>query len=94
MSHTVASMDGHGHSDEHGHRHDHGHSHEHDEHCSHGHHGSEGASERAHDHGHSHEHMTHPGVFDDRPRPLGRSNFDERAFTVGIGGPVGTGKRN
>ncbi|WP_348652859.1 urease accessory protein UreG [Polyangium sp. y55x31] len=44
-----------------------------------------------HDHGHTHEPMAHPGHFDERDRPLTRA-FNERAFTVGIGGPVGSGK--
>ena len=45
-------------------------------------------------HGHTHEHMDHPGEFDKRDPPLGESkrDWDERAFTVGIGGPVGSGK--
>jgi len=43
------------------------------------------------DHPHEHEHWDHPGRFDDRDRPRTR-NFVERAFTVGIGGPVGSGK--
>ncbi|HYG24253.1 MAG TPA: urease accessory protein UreG [Verrucomicrobiae bacterium] len=34
---------------------------------------------------------SHRGVFDERDRPLHR-DFRERAFTVGIGGPVGSGK--
>ncbi len=42
-------------------------------------------------HGHTHEHLDHPGHFDDRERPLDR-NFARRAFTVGVGGPVGSGK--
>lgn len=42
-------------------------------------------------HGHSHEHYSGPGSFPDRP-PLRRSDFSKRAFTVGIGGPVGSGK--
>ena len=41
--------------------------------------------------GHSHEHADSPGHFHDRDRPLDR-NFKQRAFTVGIGGPVGSGK--
>jgi urease accessory protein len=46
----------------------------------------------SHSHGHSHEHYDHPGRFDERPlRPKTR-DFDQRAFTVGIGGPVGSGK--
>jgi len=32
-----------------------------------------------------------PGVFEDREAPL-RRDFESRAFTVGIGGPVGSGK--
>src|ERR1043165_7489220 len=44
-----------------------------------------------HDHGHTHEHLDHPGHFHEREQPLDR-NFSERAFTVGVGGPVGSGK--
>jgi urease accessory protein len=46
------------------------------------------------DHGHSHEHWAHPGRFRDRGSPQGRDprDYDQRAFTVGIGGPVGSGK--
>jgi urease accessory protein len=44
-----------------------------------------------HDHGHTHEKLEHAGRFEERDRPLGR-NLSERAFTVGIGGPVGSGK--
>jgi urease accessory protein len=40
---------------------------------------------------HDHEHLDHPGRFDDRDVPLHR-DFTRRAFTVGIGGPVGSGK--
>ncbi len=57
------------------------------------------ASERAHahhdhdhQHGHSHEELDNPGQFSDRPRPLVGRDFARRAFTVGIGGPVGSGK--
>ena len=35
--------------------------------------------------------MEHPGHFDERERPLAR-DFSKRAFTVGVGGPVGSGK--
>jgi Ni2+-binding GTPase involved in maturation of urease and hydrogenase len=35
--------------------------------------------------------MNGPGLFHLRDKPLKR-NFGERAFTVGIGGPVGSGK--
>ncbi|MDD5141084.1 MAG: urease accessory protein UreG [Verrucomicrobiales bacterium] len=41
--------------------------------------------------GHTHEHADTPGHFHDRDLPLDR-NFKQRAFTVGIGGPVGSGK--
>lgn len=42
-------------------------------------------------HGHTHEHMDHPGHFHERALPVTR-DFNQRAFTVGIGGPVGSGK--
>ena len=41
--------------------------------------------------GHTHEHLAHPGHFHERELPLDR-DFKRRAFTVGIGGPVGSGK--
>ena len=41
--------------------------------------------------GHTHEHLEHPGYFHERALPLDR-DFKKRAFTVGIGGPVGSGK--
>ena len=44
-----------------------------------------------HPHGHVHEAWEHPGVFRERPAPM-RRDFGKRAFTVGIGGPVGSGK--
>jgi len=46
-----------------------------------------------HDHGngHTHEHLGHPGHFHERDMPL-RRDFGQRAFTVGVGGPVGSGK--
>ena len=40
---------------------------------------------------HTHEHYPHAGHFHERPEPR-RRNFTQRAFTVGIGGPVGSGK--
>ncbi|HEX7862636.1 MAG TPA: urease accessory protein UreG [Verrucomicrobiae bacterium] len=43
------------------------------------------------DHGHTHEHLDHPGQFHHRELPLQR-DFTRRAFTVGVGGPVGSGK--
>jgi len=53
-----------------------------DTHHSHHHHGPEG---------HTHEHLEHPGHFGERDLPLDR-DFSRRAFTVGVGGPVGSGK--
>ena len=44
-----------------------------------------------HDHGHTHERWSGPGLFRSRPPRRPRS-FATRAFTVGIGGPVGSGK--
>jgi urease accessory protein len=40
---------------------------------------------------HTHEQMHGPGQYQDREAPLKR-DFKQRAFTVGIGGPVGSGK--
>jgi urease accessory protein len=45
----------------------------------------------ASDHGHTHEHLEGPGAFHERAAPFTRS-YAERAFTVGVGGPVGSGK--
>src|ERR1043166_3055848 len=42
-------------------------------------------------HGHTHEHLDRPGYFHDRAQPLQR-DLNRRAFTVGVGGPVGSGK--
>jgi urease accessory protein len=44
-----------------------------------------------HTNGHEHEHADHPGHFHERELPLDR-DFTKRAFTVGVGGPVGSGK--
>jgi len=41
--------------------------------------------------GHAHDHADHPGHFHERELPLDR-DFNRRAFTVGVGGPVGSGK--
>jgi len=43
------------------------------------------------DHGHTHPAFGHPGHFHERETPLDR-DFAGRAFTIGIGGPVGSGK--
>jgi len=45
----------------------------------------------SHGHSHTHEEWEHPGHYHEREKPLPR-NYEERAFTVGIGGPVGSGK--
>ena len=68
----------------HSHDHDHSHAHGHDHDHGHGHH-------HDHGHGHSHEPMDHPGFFHERDAPLDR-DYNKRSFTVGIGGPVGSGK--
>src|SRR5882757_4795613 len=41
--------------------------------------------------GHTHDHADTPGHFHQREKPLPR-DFSRRAFTIGIGGPVGSGK--
>ncbi|KAK4205607.1 CobW/HypB/UreG, nucleotide-binding domain-containing protein [Triangularia verruculosa] len=45
------------------------------------------------DHGHTHEILDGPGSYHNREMPIteGR-NWADRAFTIGIGGPVGSGK--
>ena len=42
-------------------------------------------------HPHTHEHHEHAGLFHERDAPLSR-DYKARSFTVGIGGPVGSGK--
>src|SRR5882672_8522133 len=44
-----------------------------------------------HTHPHVHDETEGPGVFHERTEPLER-DYRERAFTIGIGGPVGSGK--
>jgi urease accessory protein len=44
-----------------------------------------------HTHPHAHDEPDGPGAFDARQAPLAR-DFRARAYTVGIGGPVGSGK--
>ncbi|ORX90648.1 urease accessory protein UreG [Basidiobolus meristosporus CBS 931.73] len=57
------------------------------------HHGHSHDHAAAHDHGHTHEQLDHPGKFNQRDPPqYHRRDWSERAFTVGIGGPVGSGK--
>lgn len=45
-----------------------------------------------HAHSHSHDHFHSPGVFAHRDRLRKDRDYSHRSFTVGIGGPVGTGK--
>ena len=54
----------------------------HDDHRGHGH---------DDDHDHTHEDWDHPGHFHERDTPQTR-DFSQRSFTIGIGGPVGSGK--
>ena len=54
----------------------------HDDHRGHGH---------DDDHDHTHEEWDHPGHFHEREEPKQR-DYQARAFTIGIGGPVGSGK--
>lgn len=72
---------------DHDHDHDHdGHEHEH-EHDGHVHRHAHGQ----HHHHHHHHDLDGPGVFVER-EPAHRRDFAARAYTVGIGGPVGSGK--
>jgi urease accessory protein len=57
--------------------------HEHDHDHEHGH--------GEHEHGHTHEPWASPGLFRER-EPRRPRNYTQRSFTVGIGGPVGSGK--
>ncbi len=52
----------------------------------------EHSDEHSHSHPHHHEHLDKPGDFVNRDPMLTGRNFSERAFTIGIGGPVGSGK--
>ncbi|KAI8927709.1 urease accessory protein [Entophlyctis helioformis] len=77
------------------HTHDGVHFHQSHEHAQHSHaHAGHGHQHSAMpDHGHTHEQMDHPGSYTNRELPLYHArNWRERAFTVGIGGPVGSGK--
>lgn len=49
-------------------------------------------SHSANEHGHTHEFMSNPGLWTERDKIVNRSDWKQRAFTVGIGGPVGSGK--
>lgn len=74
------------------------HSHDHDSPSNHSHsHQHGGGANRGEwtpdEHGHTHEHLEDAGKFSERDMPdfTGR-DWKERAFTIGIGGPVGSGK--
>src|ERR1035438_4572966 len=82
-SNNSKSKPSHGHGHEHSHD---GHTHEHKHNGEHSH-----RHDHSHDHGHTHEHWSHPGLFHNRDAPLNR-DYQKRSFTVGIGGPVGSGK--
>ena len=41
---------------------------------------------------HTHEELHGPGHFHERDAMLKQRDFEKRSFTVGIGGPVGSGK--
>ena len=45
----------------------------------------------SHTHGDDHDRHSSPGLFHERDAPLAR-DYQARSFTVGIGGPVGSGK--
>ena len=70
--------------------HEHDEDHVHDEGAP-GHHGHHGHHDNSAGHEHTHEHWDHPGLFRNR-EPSRRRDYKQRAFTVGIGGPVGSGK--
>ncbi|KAI9922407.1 hypothetical protein PsorP6_001534 [Peronosclerospora sorghi] len=44
------------------------------------------------EHGHTHENMKHAGIFHEREAVKCGRDWTQRAFTVGIGGPLGSGK--
>ena len=94
----------HSHADHsHDHSHDHDHSHSHEQKID----GDEAVrrfiqsrartptpseEQQLREHGHTHEHMEHAGVFYERDAAKSGRDWTQRAFTVGIGGPVGSGK--
>jgi urease accessory protein len=49
-------------------------------------------TDHSHVHGHTHEHLDSPGEYRLRELTLPDRDFSKRAFTIGIGGPVGSGK--
>ncbi|RMX38256.1 hypothetical protein pdam_00003401 [Pocillopora damicornis] len=65
---------------------------QHHHHHHHHHSAPHGHSHGANEHGHAHEFMSNPGLWTERDKLVNRSDWKQRAFTVGIGGPVGSGK--
>ena len=58
-----------------------------------GHHHQHGSNHsHSHEHGHSHEPFASAGEFAAREMLVADRDFSQRSFTVGIGGPVGSGK--
>lgn len=91
-NHTDCDNHGNHETIHHDHDHDHNHSTNHHDH-DHNHAGSnqDNVRDQNHNHGHSHEILESPGQFEDRTRARKRK-YNSRAFCVGIGGPVGSGK--
>ncbi|CEG48630.1 urease accessory protein [Plasmopara halstedii] len=90
----------HSHSHSHDHDHDFSHSHNHS-HIddliqnftrSHGRAPTLDEENHLREHGHTHEHLEHAGIFHERDTAKSDRDWVQRAFTVGIGGPVGSGK--
>lgn len=105
-SHSYDHDHGHDHSHDHDHdhSHDHHHGHEH-EHAgaidgdelvrrflqSRGRAPTADEERQLREHGHTHEHFEHAGHYDEREPVRSSRDWRLRAFTVGIGGPVGSG---
>ncbi|KAL4095176.1 hypothetical protein PRIC1_008554 [Phytophthora ramorum] len=99
---------GHSHDHDHGHAHDHGHGHSHSHGSEEpaidgdevvrrftqgrGRAPTPDEEKQLREHGHTHEHMEHAGEFHERDAAASGRDWTSRAFTVGIGGPVGSGK--
>ncbi|DAZ96827.1 TPA: hypothetical protein N0F65_007088 [Lagenidium giganteum] len=95
----------HGHGHDHHHDHDHSHAHDH-EHgvvsdpdevvrrfkLSRGRDPTPDEDKQLREHGHTHEHYEHAGLYEAREGIKHGRDYHARSFTVGIGGPVGSGK--
>ncbi|KAJ1568614.1 hypothetical protein HK096_005899 [Nowakowskiella sp. JEL0078] len=87
IHHPSYSANVHDNSHEINHSHDQGHNHSSHQHS------HDKIHELGGDHGHSHEVLTSPGLYQERDMPaFAQRDWSERSFTVGIGGPVGSGK--